>query len=60
MGGHSSEGRWEQSGRAGVQVMSSPRSVNEDSAGCAYALGYGGGKEGCPDLENTGRNGGKR
>lgn len=28
MGGHSSEGWWEQSGRAGVQVMSYPRSVN--------------------------------
>lgn len=28
MGGHSSEGWWEQSGRAGVQVMSYPRTVN--------------------------------
>lgn len=43
MGGHSSEGRWEQSGRAGVQVMFSPRSVNEDSAGCANVLEYGAG-----------------
>lgn len=59
-GGHSSEGWWEQSGCAGVRVMSYPRNVNEDGAGCVDALGYGGGKEGCPDLENTGRNRGKR
>lgn len=44
----------------GGLVMSSPRSVNEDCAGCADALGYGGGKEGSPDLENIGRNRGKR
>lgn len=57
MGGHSSEGWQEKSGRAGVRIMSYPGSVNED---CADALGYGGGKEGCADLENTGRNRGKR
>lgn len=43
MGGHSSEGWQEKSGRAGVQIMSYPESVNEDCAGCADALGYGGG-----------------
>lgn len=60
MGGHSSEGWREKSGRAGVQIMSYPGSVNENCAGCADALGYGGGKEGCADLENTGRSRGKR